>query len=122
MRTSLGRRGNIVADIFRTALQVEDPWELTHIEFDDDDQSWHLFIDFERGSTFSCPLCGTSCKAYDTEKKTWRHLDFWDGKTFMHARVPRTDCQECEKITLVPVKWSRPKSHFTLLLNRRPCD
>jgi transposase len=32
----------------------------------------------------------------------------------MHARVPRTECTDCHKITLVPVKWSRPKSHFTL--------
>jgi hypothetical protein len=36
-----------------------------------------LFIDFERGSTFTC---GLRSKAYDVETKKWRHLDFWDWK------------------------------------------
>jgi len=100
--------------MFNVALQLEDPWRLTHIEFNDNDQEWHLHIDFERGATFPCPHCGKACKAYDTEQKSWRHLDFWDWKTYMHARVPRTRCKDCAKITLVPVKWSRLKSHFTL--------
>lgn len=106
---------NLISDMFRTALQLEEPWKLTHLEFDNQDQAWHLFIDFERGATFACPLCETSCKAYDTEKKHWRHLDFWDWKTFMHARLPRVNCNACNKITQVSVKWARSLSHFTLL-------
>jgi len=68
-----------------------------HVEFYDKDQAWHLFIDFERGSTFACPVCGAESKAYDAETKKWRHLDFWDWKTYMHARVPRTRCGSCNK-------------------------
>lgn len=101
--------------MFKIALQVEDPWELTYIEFDDEEDAWHLYLDFERGATFVCPHCGKACKAYDAERKQWRHLDFWNWKTYMHARVPRTNCRACNKITLVPLKWSRPKSHFTYL-------
>jgi transposase len=115
MWTPISSEDNLIADMFRVALELEEPWKLTHIEFDDQDQAWHLFIDFERGSTFSCPVCGTESKAYDAEKKQWRHLDFWDWKTYMHARVPRTNCGACKKVTLVPVKWSRPLSRFTLL-------
>ncbi|MFX5085056.1 ISL3 family transposase, partial [Acinetobacter baumannii] len=70
--------------MFKVALQLEEPWKLTHIEFDEAGQAWHLFIDFERGATFPCPLCGRACKAYDAEVKKWRHLDFWDWKTYMH--------------------------------------
>jgi transposase len=113
MWTSVSSENNLISEMFKVALQLEEPWKLTHIEFDDQEQAWHLFIDFERGATFVCPLCGAACKAYDAEKKYWRHLDFWDWKTYMHARVPRTDCKACNKVTLVPVKWSRPKSHFT---------
>lgn len=114
MWTSISSSDNLIADMFKVALELEEPWKLTHIEYDDKDEAWHLFIDFERGSLFACPNCGTACKAYDAEKKHWRHLDFWNWKTYMHARVPRTDCMNCNKVTLVPVKWSRPKSHFTL--------
>lgn len=115
MWNSLSSNDNLISDMFKTALQLEDPWKLTHIEFDDQDQAWHLFVDFERGTSFACPLCGTPCKAHDTEKKQWRHLDFWNWKTFMHARLPRVACNVCNKVTQVSVKWSRPLSHFTLL-------
>lgn len=116
IRTSFNT-DNLIVDMFQVALQLEDPWKLTHVEFDDQDQAWHLFIDFERGSVFPCSVCGMPSKAYDAKKKKWRHLDFWDWKTYMNARVPRTQCHNCNKITLVSVKWSRPESHFTLQLD-----
>lgn len=114
MWTSLSSKDNMIAEMFKVALELEEPWELTQVEYDDKDEAWHLFIDFKRGAMFSCPSCGEACKAYDVEKKEWRHLDFWNWKTYMHARVPRTNCTNCNKVTLVPVKWSRPLSHFTL--------
>lgn len=114
MWTSFSNNDNLIADMFKTALALEEPWKLTHIEYDNKDEAWHLFVDFERGAQFSCPNCGTASKAHDAEKKQWRHLDFWNWKTYMHARVPRTACKHCNKVTLVPVKWSRPMSHFTL--------
>jgi hypothetical protein len=97
MRTKIDSKDNMIAEMFENALHLEEPWDLTHIEFDDQDQSWHLFIDFKRGSTFSCPLCGASSKAYDAEKKSWRHLDFWDWKTFMHARFLEQTAKSVKK-------------------------
>jgi len=102
---------------YAMSLQLKEPWKLVHIEFDEEDEAWHLFIDFERGARFACPLCGEMCAAHDTEMKKWRHLDFWTWKTYMHARVPRTGCDACKKVTLVPVPWARTTSHFTLLFD-----
>lgn len=120
MWTSASSKDNLITDLFKVALQIEDPWQLIHVEFDDQHQAWHLFIDFERGAHFPCPSCGEPCGAHDTEMKKWRHLDFWDWKTYMHARVPRVKCTACggtttatKKVTQVPVPWSRPLSHFT---------
>lgn len=117
MWNSVSSNDNMIMNMFKAALQMEGPWELTYIEFKDDEQAWHLFIDFKRGATFACPHCGSASKAYDTEQKHWRHLDFWDWKTYMHARVPRIKCKTCNKITQVPVPWSREGSHFTLLFD-----
>ena len=114
MWTSFSSKENLISEMFKVALELEQPWELKSIEFDDQDQAWHLFLDFERGAEFACPLCGVSSKAYDAGKKNWRHLDFWNWKTYIHARVPRTNCLSCNKVTQVPIKWSRPNSHFTL--------
>jgi transposase len=115
MWTSLSSNDNLIMDMFNVALQLEEPWKLTHIEFDDKEQAWHLHLDFERGAVFTCPQCSAGCKAYDSGIKHWRHLDFWDWKTFMHARMPRVKCTSCNKVTQVYAKWARPLSHFTLM-------
>lgn len=51
---------------------------------------------------------------HDTEDKTWRHLCFFQYKTYLHARMPRVRCAE-HGVLLVPVSWARPGSGFTLL-------
>ena len=32
-------------------------------------------MDFPRGSKFPCPVCGIPYGVYDTEERTWRHLN-----------------------------------------------
>lgn len=54
------------------------------------------------------------CKAYDTTKKTWRHLNFFEHRAYLHARTPRVECSECG-VKLVEVPWARAGSDFTLL-------
>ncbi len=45
---------------------------------------------------------------------TWRHLNFFQRKAYLHARVPRVRCDKCG-IKTVNVPWARPGSGFTLL-------
>lgn len=52
--------------------------------------------------------------AYDTVKRTWQHLNFFQHKCFLHCKVPRVK-QKDGKITTQAVPWSRPGSGFTLL-------
>ena len=74
-----------------------------------------IHLDFARGSRFDCPECGVAgCPAYDSEEKTWRHLNFFQLEAYLHARVPRVTCKECG-IKQVPVPWARSDSGFTLL-------
>lgn len=119
MKISANHKNNPVFEMlkFAVSLQITEPWKLVHIDFDEEEDAWHLFLDFERGARFACPHCGAMCTAHDTEMKKWRHLDFWTWKTYMHARVPRARCDACKKVTLVPVPWARTTSHFTLLFD-----
>ena len=45
----------------------------------------------------------------------WRHLDFWQHRTELIVRVPRTHCQE-HGILQAAVPWARPGSGFTLMM------
>ena len=74
-----------------------------------------LYVDFPRGSRFACAQCGREgCAVHDTKEETWRHLDFFQHRTLLHARVPRATCPECG-VRKVATPWARAGSGFTLL-------
>lgn len=97
------------------ALGLPEPWEITQDTFTLKEQKLDITIDFKKGSTFPCPECGAESKAYDSEQKTWRHLNFFQHETYIHARVPRVECPEGCGIKTVEVPWARPRSGFSLL-------
>ena len=100
-------------ELFQKAIGM-DPWVVVFYEFYPD--KGRLELDFPAGSTFACPECDTEgYKVYDTEKKSWRHLNFFQYEAYLHARVPRVDCRKCG-VKLVRVPWARPGSGFTLLI------
>lgn len=107
-------------ELFTKALALEDPWQVTDVKLIPVDTAWkmelHISIDFIRGSKFSCPVdeCGMMCDVHDTVDKTWRHLNFFQYRTYIHARVPRVSC-EIHGVKMAAVPWARPGSGFTLL-------
>ena len=102
-------------ELMQMALSLVKPWVVEDCTFDVSEKRLDIHINFERGGIFPCPVCGRAgCKAYDTQEKTWRHLDFFQHETYLHAFVPRVSCPKCG-IKTAAVPWARPGSHFTLL-------
>jgi transposase len=101
--------------LLQLALGLTPPWTVSRADFDAAAHRLDIQIDFAPGSRFACPTCGTAdCPAYDTERKTWRHLNFFQHQAYLTARVPRVRCETCG-IKTVNVPWARPDSGFTLL-------
>jgi transposase len=101
--------------LFKAALGLTEPWQVTSVEFDPATKRLDLRIDFPKGSVFCCPECDVAgLKAYDTEEKCWRHLDFFQHQAYLTARVPRVECPE-HKVRQVALPWARERSGFTLL-------
>ena len=101
--------------LFTLALGLNKPWNVVDINFSKESGRLDLKIDFSRGATFQCPSCEQgNCPVHDTKERTWRHLNFFQYKAFIHARVPRINCPDCG-IKQVMVPWARPGSGFTLL-------
>ena len=102
-------------DLFQLALGLSSPWIVTRSEFDAVDGRLDLYVDFPRGSRFACAQCGRDgCAVHDTKEETWRHLDFFQHRTLLHARTPRVTCPECG-VRKVATPWARAGSGFTLL-------
>ena len=107
---------NQMRELFRVALGLAEPWRISKVEFSADQQQLDLWVDFPSGSRFACPECGRSeCGAYDTSERTWRHLNFFQYKTLLHARQPRVECPD-HGVKTVEVPWAKPGSGFTLLM------
>ena len=118
--------------LMQQALGLTAPWTVLRSDFDTEAGRLDVQIDFISDSRFACPACGaTDCPAYDTQRKTWRHLNFFQHQAYLNpssgysndfavgtlaslARVPRVRCETCG-IRQVDVPWARPDSGFTLL-------
>lgn len=100
--------------LFTKALNLEFPWKITSVEFEEEKGEMNIFIDFEKGSTFACPKCSKMVNAYDTTIKRWRHLNFFQYACYLTARVPRVDCPK-DGALQIEVPWARNNTDLTLL-------
>jgi len=101
--------------LFSQALGLGSGWKVVNSEMDVAGRQLRLWLDFEPGSQFACPECGDFCPVHDTVEKKWRHLDFWQHRTELVARVPRALCPE-HGVRQAEVPWARPGSGFTLMM------
>lgn len=101
--------------LFGKALGLEGEWKVVKSELDVGGRGLKLWLDFEAGTKFDCPQCAESCAVHDTVEKKWRHLDFWQHRTELVARVARTTCPE-HGVLQVAVPWARAGSGFTLMM------
>jgi transposase len=104
-----------VESLFTQALGLQAPWVVKSVELDTAKKR----IDFQvvsEAKRVDCPACqAPKQKIHDRVERSWRHLDFFQFEAWLHAEVPRADCDACGKTTQVEAPWARPGSGFTLL-------
>lgn len=102
-------------NLFKQALNLDSPWEVISSKFVEKDSQMelHIEIDFKKGTKFN-DLNGKSCNVYDTKVKTWRHLNFFQHRCYLHCRVPRITTSD-GFVRLIEVPWARAGCGFTLL-------
>jgi transposase len=93
-------------ELFAMGLGLHVPWIVTSSKIENGEL--HIEVDFEVGASF------LGRKVHDTVKRSWRHLNFWQYPTYIHARTPRV-IQDDGKVVQVEVPWARPGSGFTAL-------
>jgi transposase len=105
-------------DLFAAALGLKNPWTIAKVELEIAKGELNIEIDFAKGSEFEYIDEETGeigyYKAYDTSKKTWRHMNFFQYRCYLHARVPRVRISN-GKIKQVKTTWEGAVSGFTML-------
>lgn len=109
-------------ELYQYLLGLESPWAVKSVALDIPQQKVDVMAEHPQGHSWPCPKCGCQLPVYDhSPERTWRHLDSCQFKTYLHARIPRVNCQE-HGVSQVEVPWAKPHSRFTLLFERLAID
>ena len=103
-------------ELLQMALNLGPGWKVDHVEFNPDDKELHIYASTVKGSKFECSTCGSPARIYDHgRERTWRHLNFFQYQAYLHARLPRTDCPECDgSAKTIKPNWARERSGFSV--------
>jgi transposase len=110
-------------DLYSQILGVKDPWFVSKVDLAvaGGSGSIKIAVEVKEGHRLPCPDCGAECAGYDTQKRTWRHLDTCQLQTLIEADVPRVNCKD-HGVKLAKVPWAEKNSKFTLLFERLAID
>lgn len=105
-------------ELFSSAIGIQKPWYIKGIDLDLEKGTLEIDVDFHRGSEFQYmdEETGevTTYKAFDTSEKTWRHMNFFQYRCYLHARIPRVKTKK-GKVRQVKAPWEGASHGFTLL-------
>lgn len=96
--------------IFELALHLESPWTISDVKFDNGEL--HIYLSYTQG--FYKDSKGRS-SVYDHVDRSWRHLNFFQHKCYLHCSIPRIKDEQTGTVKQVEVPWAREGSGFTLL-------
>jgi transposase len=104
-------------DVFALALGLKGtPWKVVDVRFDPELKRLEIDLDFPPGSRFAHPDTGEPTAVYDTDKRSWRHLNFFQFECYLNAFIPRVGGGPGGSVKRVAVPWARPQSGFTLMM------
>ena len=100
--------------IFEAALGIANPWYINGVDFNAEQKSLSIHIDFVVGSRFTYPGIEGVHPVHDTQIKRYRHLNFFQHECHLEVRVPRVKLPG-GKVALIEPDWVGKLSGFTLL-------
>ena len=106
--------------VFSLALGIRDPWYIKSLDMVPGTRNPEILemrveVDFTEGSRFSYNDSEELYPVHDTRERTWRHLNFFQYRCYIHARVPRIILPD-GKVKTVDVPWGRDLNGFTLMM------
>ena len=100
---------------YKTLLALPKPWRIIDIVVDEDEMQVDIIVEWPSGQRVKCPQCRRRCSIKDhAAKRSWRHLDVMQYKTYVHCSVPRSNCPVHDVLTIA-VPWAEPRTHWTQL-------
>lgn len=102
------------AELYTKILGLSAPWHVSDVVLNMAGKSVTITIDLEPDAALHCPKCNKKSARYDSNARTWRHLDTMQFATLVKADVPRVECAE-HGVLQVAVPWAEARSRFTAM-------
>lgn len=100
--------------LYAKLLGLTAPRGVEHVELKLTQGEVHITVALPPEELWVCPDCLERAPIHDHRDRTWRHLDTFQYKTFLHARIPRLDCPS-HGVKQLRVPWAEEGSRFTAL-------
>jgi transposase len=100
--------------LYARLLGLTSPWGVKKVELRLEEGEVHVWVALPPKQLWVCPDCLEQAPIYDHRERVWRHLDTFQYRTMLHARVPRLNCPR-HGVRQLRVPWAEEGSHFTAL-------
>jgi len=108
-------------ELLNRLLYLGADWDVKDILVNEHFKEIDIFIKY-LPITGHCPLTKTECKIYDfRESRRFRHLDLFEYKTFINARLPRV-INPKDNITTIELSWAGDRVSYTYMFEDRVID
>ena len=107
--------------LYGKLLGLTPPWGIEKVELKLTEGEVHLWVTLPPKELWVCPECLARAPIHDHRDRAWRHLDTFQYKTILHARVPRLNCPN-HGIRQLRVPWAEDRSRFTALFEALAID
>jgi transposase len=97
-------------------LPIDSKWKISEVKVDEEKETVEVELAY---SLPDVEVLGRRYNIYDHRPiRKWRHLDLWQYKTFISARLPRyKDEQGCYHS--IEVTWAESSEQMTVLLEKK---
>jgi len=107
--------------LYATLLGLTPPWGVEKVELRLEEGEVHVWVALPPKQLWACPDCLEHAPIHDHRERVWRHLDTFQYRTMLHARVPRLNCP-AHGIRQLRVPWAEDNSRFTALFEALAID
>ena len=107
--------------LYATLLGLTPPWGVEKVELRLEEGEVHVWVALPPKQLWACPDCLEHAPIHDHRERVWRHLDTFQYRTMLHARVPRLNCPT-HGIRQLRVPWAEDNSRFTALFEALAID
>jgi len=107
--------------LYATLLGLTAPWGVEKVDLKLAEGEVHIYVALPPKELWVCPECLERAPIHDHRERTWRHLDTFQYRTILHARVPRLNCPN-HGIKQIRVPWAEDNSRFTALFEALAID